>query len=187
MAVCRSSGFEVEHLERDDDRRPRQLARADEVDRAERQRARQLAERVVDEHAADVVVRQQQLDEALHGRGIVVRNVDQVRPAVGRDDRACVGAVRTANLGADEPVANHRVIPRAGAGIDRHALVETAAFGVLVRIEEVRLAATSRDRSRGSRPAACPSRCRSCRCRPRSRAWPLRFRWPVRCDRSRAC
>jgi hypothetical protein len=76
--------------------------------------------------------------------GMAVRDVDQVRPAIGRDNDAGIGAIRPLHIGTDEPVAGDRVFPRVysqrcARGSDAQLPVEPAAEGVPIGIEDVQL------------------------------------------------
>ncbi len=108
-----------ERAEIDDDRRLWGDRLAFEVDRGERQRSRKSAERVVDEEATHIVLRQQRLDDACRQVAVQARQVDQIGAAIGGNDHVGLGGIL-----ADQSVAGAR------SSILGHASV------LVVRIEQ---------------------------------------------------
>ena len=86
-----------------DDRGPQRAAGAFQVDRAQRQRAGEFSEIVVDEDAADVILREQHREHALGQRAILLRHIDEVGVSVRGDDE--IGVCR---VGPDQRVAEAR-------------------------------------------------------------------------------
>ena len=111
-----------EGAEVDGDGGMRRHGRALQRDRRQRQGAGDLAERVVDEKTAHVVLLRQQIDDPGRQRLVAARDVDEVGAAVGRDDD-----LRLVGVAADQPVAAHRIGARRDDGVLGIGIVEIGA------------------------------------------------------------
>ena len=107
------------------------------------QRAGKTAEFVVDEDAADIVLFEQRLDRALRQFLVVVRQIDQVRSAIGGDHEVGLGGII-----AEQAVAGLRM------GAVGHARV------LVVGIEQRQIERLGEIDAPGSPSAGNPSACR---------------------------
>ncbi len=98
VAACRI-GAEVHH-----DGGMRRQRLAVEADRGEAERAADRRQFVIDEDAADIVLRQQRIDHAPRQLAVVLGEIDQVGSAVGCDDDLRLGGIL-----ADQAVAEARI------------------------------------------------------------------------------
>ena len=162
-AAHRLAAHRIEGTEIDRDRRMRRDRAAFERDVVERQSAGEFAELCIDEQAADVILRQKRIDDALGHRLVAVGNIDQIGTAIGGDHD-----FRLVAVAADEPVAVLGVLAVARRSCSRR------------RDRSAACSARARDRARRSRAAGGRAVCR--------RIWSSPSSWsgsPSRSSRSR--
>src|SRR5882724_10681280 len=130
-----------EGLESQRNGRSRKTGCADQVDGAERQCARNPTEAVVQEHPADVILLRQECDDLFGGVDVVVRNINKVGTAIGRDNHFRIRVVQNVSRATDQSVSVRWMLANCGGLLRNggiHGLINIArtARDNTVRIEE---------------------------------------------------